>query len=347
MFDKITSLTVTDTNQKYSSTTSSVQKQEDDTSIFNNPQAAATNDGVKTDEKTIKYIKKHQKEIDKYKITTDGKTKEQIEENIKFEKYKEDNALNIKRYNIDTKDKNQKQLTDEIKKAGETAQNTSDGAIQSAKQGSRAGDCWLLAQMNSLSATDWGKQALKDGIEKSDNGYVVHFNGVGKDITISNEELEKASNRSDISSGDIDARLYEIATEKYFKENKINNKSISGNNATGMNSLQYLLTGTKGNNINDPKAYEPILQVMAKYPENNAGFAVTYTKYIQPTKDDLKTPHAVSVQKVTLNDKNKIDKVYILDSYNPDKLEEVPYSKFQEEMIAIGISRPMKKKETN
>lgn len=347
MFDKITSLTAADTNQKYSSTTSSVQKQEENASIFNNPQAAATNDGIETDEKTIKYIKKHKEEIDKYKINTNGKTKEQIEEDIKFEKYKEDNALNIKRYNIDTNNKDQKQITDEIKKAGETAQSTSDGVIQSAKQGNRAGDCWLLAQINSLSSTDWGKQALKDGIEKNDNGYVVHFKGVETDITISDEELKKASNRSDMSSGDIDTRLYEIATEKYFKENKINNKSISGNTATGTASLQYLLTGSKGNNINDPKVYEPILQVMAKYPENNAGFAVTYTKYIQPTPDDLKTPHTVSVQKVTMNDKNEIDKVYILDSYNPDKLEEVPYSKFQDEMIAIGITRLIKKKENN
>ena len=53
-------------------------------------------------------------------------------------------------------------LTKEEKKAIKAAQkaererikNTPDGIIQGGKQGSSAGDCWLLAQMNSMSKTD-------------------------------------------------------------------------------------------------------------------------------------------------------------------------------------------------
>ncbi len=216
--------------------------------------------------------------------------------------------------------------------------NTPDGIIQGGKQGSKAGDCWLLAQMNSMSKTDWGKEALKNAITKEANGdFTVHFKGANKDITVTANEFKKGQRNSSFSSGDADALLLEIAVEKHFEAENINSGSISGNDLAGEDSLQYLLTGAKGRQTNREESYKQVLLAMAKSPEDNAGVAATYIYYDQ-AQGSGGTSHAISVQKVILNDKGDIKEVVLLDSYKPDSPFKKSYGQFVRELQCFGYT---------
>ncbi len=230
-------------------------------------------------------------------------------------------------------------LKEQAKAERQRIRTTPDGIIQGGKQGSSAGDCWLLAQMNSMAKTDWGKDALKNAItQDKDGNFTVHFKGVNKDITISAKEFKKAQNNSTYSSGDADALLLEVATEKYFEETNLNSGTINGNDLAGKDSLQYLLTGTKGHQTNSEDDYKSILLTMGKYPEDNAGFATTYI-YTDNT-GATPTDHAVSVQQVILNEKgDDIKEVVLLDSYRPDTPFKKSYGQFVRDLQAIGITK--------
>ena len=239
-----------------------------------------------------------------------------------------------------------KKLSKEEKKALKQAEkeernrikNNPDGIIQGGRQGSSAGDCWLLAQMNSMSKTDWGKEALKNAITKDANGnFTLHFKGANKDITVTLDEFKKGQKNSKFSSGDADALLLEIAVEKHFKAENINSGSIYGNDLAGEDSLQYLLTGAKGRQTNKEEVYKQILLAMAKSPENNAGIAATYIYYDQAQGSDG-ISHAISVQKVILNDKGDIKEVVLLDSYKPDSPFKKSYGQFVRELQCFGYT---------
>ena len=248
----------------------------------------------------------------------------------------------------ETPDNKPKALTKEEKKALEKKQkeeakaekkriaNNPDGIIQGGKQGRDAGDCWLLAQMNSIAKTDWGKKALSEAISTDENGdYTVHFKGVDKDIKITKKEFEKAQKSSSYSSGDADALLLEIATERHFKETNLNEGSIRGNNLEGEDSLQYLLTGNKGRETTQPQAMEIILKEMGKNPENNNNISATYI-YEDKNPDNVQDMnHAMSIQQVILDENGEIDKVIVLNSYHPDKPETLSYKQFKNNNIKM------------
>lgn len=241
-------------------------------------------------------------------------------------------------------------LTKEEKKAKKAAEkaekqrikNVPDGIIQGGKQGSSAGDCWLLAQMNSMAKTDWGREALKNAItQEKDGSFTVHFKGINKDINISAKEFAKGQKNSNYSSGDADPLLLELAVEKHFKEENINSGSISGNKLAGTSSLQNLLTGKTGRSTDDEKYYEGILKLMGKNPKDNAGIAATYI-YYDNTQGADGTNHAVSVQQVILDKKGEIKEVVLLDSYRPDTTYKKNYGQFVNELKAFGFTTPPK-----
>lgn len=244
---------------------------------------------------------------------------------------------------IKAKEKAEKKAKKEAEKAErERIKNIPDGIIQGGKQGSAAGDCWLLAQMNSMAKTEWGKEALKNGITKEDDGsFTVHFKGVGKDISISQKEFEKAQRNSEYSSGDADALLYEVATEKYYKENNKNGGTIKGNGLAGDTSLQYLLTKTPGRQITEgqDEVIETVLKTMGKSPKDNAGFSATYIYEDKSPDSTGNVNHAVSIQQVILNDKGEVDEVVLLDSYKPDSPYKVSFSQFMHDKKAFGFAR--------
>lgn len=238
----------------------------------------------------------------------------------------------------------EKELTKAEKKALKEAQkqernrikNEPDGVIQGGKQGSTAGDCWLLAQMNSMATTSWGKEIFKNAITKNENGnYVVHFKGVGEDVEVSSEEFKRAKRSTYYSDGDADPLLFEVAVEKYFKSKNINDGSIYGNDLAGEDSLQYLLTGTKGRQTSKRESYEPILKAMGLNPDN-AGIAATYIFYDQ-SQGSGGTSHAVSIQKVILDEKGEVKEVELLDSYKPKSPYRVSYRRFTNELQSFGF----------
>lgn len=230
-----------------------------------------------------------------------------------------------------------KQQKQEAKAEKERIKNVPDGIIQGGKQGSTAGDCWLLAEMNSMAKTEWGQEAFKNAIKTDENGdFTVNFKGVDKEIKITQKEFKKAQKNSDYSSNDADALLYEIATERHFKETNTNNGTIKGNDLAGEDSLQFLLTGSKGRQTPHVEQMEPVLKAMGENPENNNGISATYVYNADINNKNV--GHAMSVQKVILNDNKNIDKVVVLDSYHPDSPQTMSYKRFKNDVMLFGYT---------
>ena len=130
-------------------------------------------------------------------------------------------------------------------------QNYSNGEIESFEQGDR-GDCWLLSQIYSLSLTSWGKDAIKNSIINNNNSYTIRFSGVDFETTITQEDIKRARESENYSTGDLDVLLLELATEKYLtQENELghivrNEDVLEGSIASGKITMQYLLTGKTG-----------------------------------------------------------------------------------------------------
>jgi len=219
--------------------------------------------------------------------------------------------------------------------------NTPDGIIQGGKQGSDAGDCWLLAEMNSMAQTDWGKEAFKNAIKTNENGdYEVNFKGIDKTVTITQKEFKRAQGDSKYSSGDADALLYELAVERHFKENDINNGTIYGNQVAGEASLQYLMTGSTGKETKYKEHMEPVLKAMGENPENNNGISATYI-YNADYDGNKPRGHVVSIQQVILDDKKNVDKIVIKDSYRPDSSQTISFKSFKRSVTSFGyVTRP-------
>ncbi len=230
-----------------------------------------------------------------------------------------------------------KQQKAEAKAERQRIANNPDGIIQGGKQGSTAGDCWLLAEMNSISKTDWGKEALRQAITTDDEGnYTVHFKGINKEIKITKKEFEKAQKNSDFSSGDADALLYEIAVERHFKETDLNNGTIKGNDLSGEDSLQYLLTGKKGRQTKQTPEMEIVLKSMGEKSENNNNISATYIYHDNNPDNAGDMDHAMSIQRVILDENGNIDKVVVLDSYHPDKPQTLSYKTFKDSVKLFG-----------
>lgn len=88
-----------------------------------------------------------------------------------------------------------------------------DGTI---KQG-RTGDCWLLAAVDSIIAKPEGKKAIESLIkyDKQTGDATITLKGEKKQYKISAQEINAAIN---YATGDGDARIIEIAMDKYIKE---------------------------------------------------------------------------------------------------------------------------------
>ena len=129
--------------------------------------------------------------------------------------------------------------------------NISDGVINYATQGPR-GTCWIYSDLKSLSKTDWGAKAIKDSIidDKENKKYIVNLKGVDFTCEISYAKAKRHFG----GQGDIDARLIEMATQRYFRQEvkagRMERGSLDvlwGGIGFGKQSMIYLLTGKNPN----------------------------------------------------------------------------------------------------
>jgi len=114
-----------------------------------------------------------------------------------------------------------------------------NGEIDEAVFQGNTGDCWLISGILSMSYTDDGAELIKNAITKNDDGsYTVKFDGVDKEYTITEDELESANKKgfleglgvkkSEYSTGDDDVLLIELAMEKLVNENEIPIQTVDG-----------------------------------------------------------------------------------------------------------------------
>jgi len=116
-----------------------------------------------------------------------------------------------------------------------------DGIIGDFRQGATTGDCWLLAKAKLISKTPEGAKIIKDSIKDNNNGtFAVTFKGApNKSYTVTEEEIRKSKDA--LSRGDKDARILEIAADKWDMETQ--SKSI-GEGGTS-SKANFLLIGQK------------------------------------------------------------------------------------------------------
>lgn len=97
-----------------------------------------------------------------------------------------------------------------LSRAGMHLNGVVEGTIE---QSSVNGNCWMMA---AIEATP--RQILNESITINDNGdALITLQGAGKTYTITKEEIK--SRMGTLSKGDLDICAFELALEKYVKEN--------------------------------------------------------------------------------------------------------------------------------
>lgn len=93
-----------------------------------------------------------------------------------------------------------------------------NGVLEDSSQ-NEIGDCWLHSELNALKGTDFGKEAIKNAVQKNEDGsYTVKFKGVNKSYTFTSEEIQSKIDENKYSRGDLDYKLLEMGVEKLYDE---------------------------------------------------------------------------------------------------------------------------------
>lgn len=130
---------------------------------------------------------------------------------------------------------------------GYEPENGANGKVDESFRQGNAGDCWLLAAINSISATPNGAKILEDSLKVNDDGSIdVTFKGLNLTYNVSVDELQETKGK--YSTGDIDVRAIEIAAEKYFKEHpdEIGREALNTIEKGGIPSYAYEMFLGKG-----------------------------------------------------------------------------------------------------
>ena len=211
-------------------------------------------------------------------------------------------------------------------------------------------DCWLLAELSSLSGKSWGKDIIKNAIKADGAGgaiVTIKENELEeKQIRITKEEIisirkkqEFGGNIQDCqySTGDADVLVLELAIEKYFHSKgdlidgfKIKNKSLA--------NIIKLLTGNSNRKIfKQPKEnsyivddYTQILDTI----EKDSDKYVTIVGFQNDNKAGLKNNHAYELREIkTAKCGHKI--VKLVDPHNSSEEINIDYYSFLNSMKYI------------
>jgi len=120
-----------------------------------------------------------------------------------------------------------KQEEDKYQKSLRTPFKINGRIDEKVSQSRRVGDCWLIAGIISLAHTKQGAKDIKNLIsqDKKNGNVTVKLAGLNKTCTFTPKEIIDAEGR--LSKGDDDARVIEMAMEKYRPTS--NETNVSGN----------------------------------------------------------------------------------------------------------------------
>lgn len=178
------------------------------------------------------------------------------------------------------------------------------------------GDCWLISSIMALALQPEGKKILEDSIKVNADGSVtVTLKGVNKSYTFSAAEINGNNN---LSQGDMDVRVIEMAVDNYFYEQRgINTRlDINGNDPhlafqilAGKNGRTFAshLFSSIGDRLFDSKITEEQIRDFNK--ENHVA-TVSNNRYEELKIDDKTTLLSMHEYLVKRSDS---ENVYILD----------------------------------
>ncbi len=170
------------------------------------------------------------------------------------------------------------------------------------------GDCWLLSGILSMSYTDSGAQALKDGINLNSDGSVdISFSGANREYNISAEELERY-NMSDMdenslySTGDDDMLAVELGIEAIVSDETVDTKySIQD----GGNPY-YVFKLFDADNIKVASSKEKIITSFDYFEENQDKCSMTLG-VVDKSVCGLKANHGYAVKSIDKDDVILVD----------------------------------------
>lgn len=244
--------------------------------------------------------------------------------------------------------------------------------IEPTKQPMTQGDCWLLSDINALSQTEWGRNAIYNAIipdEDGSGGVTIIFKGSPleqKEIHITAYQIEQARKSGNYSDGDDDMIAFELATEITFKE--IVKQGLAARKEDddyiqemGGNYRSYIFAGITTDKfdqypisellgIKTKKVYishmkeqstagkdvDNMLKYLAQHKTNISGWCAftPFTDYgDKATKNYLHGGHAYSIKAV-----NYGKEVILTDPHYSDYDIKVPWKVFTEEVMDITFS---------
>ena len=211
---------------------------------------------------------------------------------------------------------------------------SSNREIEDTKQ-KNIGDCWILADVNSLKATEKGREVIKNSIIHNDNGSVtVKLNGVNREYTYSAEDivaLEYPTKDKTYALGDTDMNLIEMAIKDYrielfekdpYRQNETKNFIFASKedpiNGGVSGEATYYLTGLKKEVVEDEECAK-ILNRAKTTPERFLMQVSFKTSHPEITDGKIISSHAYSIEKITE------DTIYITNPWDSSKT--IPYEK--------------------
>lgn len=238
--------------------------------------------------------------------------------------------------------------------------NKVDGKIDDFMQGDTC-DCWFLAAVKSLVQSKEGKECIKNSIRlNKDGSYSVFFQGDNskKEYRFTQKEIDNAN---DLSSGDGDTRLLEMAARKYFesKHEKLENYGngqkaynlligkthkteeiiINGNRKMAKDRNGKIITGNKNIGTLQRKLAisefaEKEIDKILKEKSANKALPVTVGVNYTPENKNLSNNHAYTVESVDYKNRTM---TLINASYTVDRLT-VSIDNFDKNFMDISIA---------
>ena len=216
-----------------------------------------------------------------------------------------------------------------------------DGKINPTMQSFNTGDCWILAGVNSLNQTDWGRQIIKNSIKPDGKGGAVvtlkGAQGSQKAFHITAADMKKAEQNDKYSAGDNDMTAIELAVEKYAelkaKEGKLDKAQDELIDGALKVSMQELMTGKRPHyfRFGDTK-----LDEIFKKIEQNPGEYSIYTSFLEDSPPMYKE-HAFTLKSIE-KDKNGNKIVTLINPWDSSQTVTVPFEKYKYNMQWMLLS---------